>query len=545
MKACFLVLALAAALLCSCDSGDAPKPAAKTAAAAASQADTPVTGGRIVQPLLGEPSNLIAALATDASSHSMAQHLYVAPLRYNKNIELEPWAAESYEVLEDGKLLRFKLRENIRWFDGQPLTAADVEFTVKLMLDPKTPTAYSDDYRQIKEFKVTGPYSFEVRYDKPFARALVTWAGDILPKHVLEHEDLLKTKYSREPMGAGAYRLKEWVPGNRLVFTANPDYFEGRPYLDEVVYRVIPDQSTQFLELKAGNLDSMELTAKQYLYQTKGQEWAAYNKFEYLSFSYTFLGYNLKRPMFQSKKVRQALTMAIDKDEIVKGVLFGLGQAAQGPYKPGTWVYDDALKAWPFDQARAKALLAEEGWTPGPDGILQKNGQPFSFTILTNQGNEQRVKAATIIQERFKQIGVQVEIRTVEWAAFINEFVNKGRFDALILGWNILQDPDIFSVWHSSQIGDGKLNMTAYANPELDGLLERGRHTLDQAERKKIYDRVQEILYEDQPYTFLYVPMSLPIVHARYHGVEVAPSGIGWNFDRWWIPKAQQQSPTR
>lgn len=505
--------------------------------------EIPVPGGRIVEPSLGEPSNLISILATDSSSHEVADLIYIAPLKYNKDIELVPWAAESYEVLDGGKLLRFKLREDIRWFDGQPFTAEDVKFTVELMRDPKTPTAYGEDYRAIKEFRVTGSYSFEVRYDKPFARSLVTWALDILPKHALEKENLLETKYSRMPMGAGPYKLKEWVPGRRIVLEANDDYFLGRPYLDLVVYEIIPDLSTQFMELKAGNLDMMGLTAQQFLFQTQGPEWERnWNKFEYLSFGYTYLGYNLKRPMFQSRKVRQALTMAIDKEELVKGVLFGLGVPAIGPYKPGTWVYNDKIKPYAFDPERAKRMLAEEGWrdTDG-DGILDKDGQPFAFTILTNQGNDQRVKTATIIQQRLRQIGVAVDIRTVEWAAFIKEFINKGNFDATILAWNILQDPDIYSVWHSSQVAPAGLNHTFYRNEELDRLLEQGRTTLDQAERKRIYDRVQEILHEDQPYTFLYVPMSLPIVHARYRNVEVAPAGIMHNFTEWWVPRHLQR----
>ncbi|MEG6550143.1 peptide-binding protein [Desulfocurvibacter africanus] len=540
------VLAVFSILSLACgpsDTDEQGKPAAGGVRPVPGVAEIPVRGGRIVEPTLGEPSNLIAALSTDSASHEVADLIYVAPLRYNKDIELEPWAAESFEVLEDGKLLRFKLREDIRWFDGTPFTAADVKFTVDLMRDPKTPTAYSDDYLAIKKFTVTGPYSFEVRYDKPFARSLVTWALDVLPKHALEKENLLETKYSRMPMGAGPYKLKEWVPGRRIVLEANDDYFLGRPYLDQVIYEIIPDLSTQFLELKAGNLDTMGLTAQQYLFQTKGPDWERnWNKFEYLSFGYTFLGYNLKHPLFQSNKVRQALSCAIDTQEIVKGVLFGLGQPAMGPYKPGTWVYNDKLAPYAYDPERAKRLLAEEGWRDSNgDGLLDKNGQAFKFTILTNQGNEQRIKTATIIQQRLKQVGVAVDIRTVEWAAFANEFLNKGNFEATLLGWNILQDPDIFTVWHSSQFPPAGLNLTYYKNEELDRLLEEGRMTLDQEERKRIYDRVQEILHEDQPYTFLYVPMALPIVHARFRNVEVAPAGITHNFTEWWVPTHLQR----
>jgi len=518
-------------------------PAAPPPAPSARDFGPPVDGGRLVEAVLGEPMNLIPPLATDAGSHAVAEHLYVAPLKYDKDIKLVPWAAESFEVLEDGRLLRFRLRPGIRWWDGVELTAKDVEFTYRLMIDPNTPTAYAEDYLAIQEFKVTGRYGFEVRYEKPFARALVTWAQSILPEHALAGQDLMNTRYSRQPLGCGAYKLKEWEPGSRLVLTASEDYFAGRPHIDEIVLRIIPDQSTQFLELKAGNLDQMGLSPYQYLFETSGPEWEKnFRKYEYLSFGYTYLGYNLDNPLFADKRVRQALDSAIDKEEIVSGVLAGLGVPAVGPYKPGTWFFNDALKPRPYDPELARAMLAEAGWrdTDG-DGLLDKAGRPFAFTILTNQGNTQRIQAATIIQRRLRDVGVAVKIRTVEWAAFIKEFVDKGRFDAVILGWNILQDPDIYDVWHSSKAVAGGLNFVHYRNAELDALLEEGRRTLDQRRRTAIYRRAQEIFHEDQPYCFLYIPMSLPILQARIQGVEPAPAGIDHNFYQWWIPREFQR----
>lgn len=543
-----VIFVCCALLLAGCGSeADAPK-AERGEANKTARAPTP--GGRLVEATLGEPSNLLPPLASDAASHAIADLVYVAPMKYDKNIELQPWAAKSCEVLEDGRLLRFRLREDIRWFDGTPVTAEDVAFTYRFMIDPKTPTPYAEDYKAVSSFTVTGPYAFEVRYDKPFARALVTWANAILPRHALEGQDPLKTRLSREPLGAGPYKLKEWVPGSSLTLKANDDYFEGRPYIDEVVVRVIPDQSTQFLELKAGNLDLMELTPQQYLFQTTGKDWdEGFAKYKYLSFGYTYLAYNMQSPFFRDVRVRRALAQAIDKDEIVKGVLHGLGVPAVGPYKPGTWPYNQKIRQYEFDPAKAKALLAQAGFSDHDgDGILDKDGRPFAFTILTNQGNSQRVKTATIVQSRLAALGIRVEIRTVEWAAFLKEFVDKGRFDALILGWSIPQDPDIFDIWHSSKAVPGGLNFIGYKNPRLDELLERGRRTLDQAKRKVFYDQVQEILHEDQPYCFLYVPMALPIVQAAVQGIEPAPAGISHNFPKWWIdtrlrPRAAERTP--
>ncbi len=504
----------------------------------------PVPGGRIVKALLADASNLIPGLATDSASNEVNSDLYVGLLKYDKDLNLVPDAAESFEILEGGRLIRFKLREDIRWWDGEPLTAEDVRFTYELMIDPDTPTPYGGDYQMVSEFKVTGPYSFEVRYDEPFAPALNSWGMGILPEHVLAGEDLRKSKYIREPVGAGPYKLSEWVSGDHIVLTANEDYFEGRPNIDQIVYRIIPDQATQFLELKAGNLDFMGLAPLDSVYMTNTPFWRKnYQKFEYVSSSYTYLGYNLKKPLFQDVRVRQALDYAIDEDEIVQGVLLGKGVPATGPFKPGTWAFGTGVEPRPFDPDKALELLAEAGWTDSNgDGVLDKDGRDFLFTILTNQGNSQRIKTATIIQYRLAQIGIRVAIRTVEWAAFLREFIDKGRFDALVMGWTLPAEPDPYDVWHSSKAFEGGLNFVYYENPELDALLEAGRTTLDQGERQRIYKEVQEILHRDQPYCFLYVPLALPIVQARIQGIEPAPAGISYNFIHWWIPRELQRT---
>ncbi len=513
-----------------------------TAASRQNAALAPEYGGRIVMPIGGEPSNLIPPLATDSSSHEVADLLYVSLLRYNKDIQIEPYAAESFEILDGGRRFVFALKPGIRWYDGTELTAEDVEFTYKLMIDPNTPTAYAGDFLAVTRFVITGRYTFEVYYDKPFARAVATWASSILPKHALEGEDLSKTKYSRQPMGCGPYKLKEWVENQRVVLEANPDYFESRPYIDEVVYRSVPDQSTQFMELKARTLDYMGLTPAQYLFQTHGKKWEEnFSKYKYLAAAYTYLAYNLSHPLFSDVRVRQALAQAIDKREIIKVALLGQGEPTIGHYKPDSWAYNHAIEDWAYSPEAALAQLAEVGWKrETPDGPLMKDGKPFAFSIITNQGNEQRIKAASIIQNQLGRIGIQVKVRTIEWATFIKEFVDQRRFETILLGWSIPQDPDAFDVWHSSKVAKPGLNFVGYANAEADALLEEGRHTLEQDKRKPLYDRFQEILHRDQPYCFLYTPYALPIVSARIHGVEAAPAGIAWNFIHWWIPKTQQ-----
>ncbi len=173
-------------------------------------------------------------------------------------------------------------------------------------------------------------------------------------------------------------------------------------------------------------------------------------------------------------------------------------------------------------------------------GILTRDGRPFRFTIITNQGNDERLKTAEIIQQRLRHVGIDVKIRVIEWASFVTQFIDKRNFDAVILGWSISQDPDLFDVWSSSKTGPNQLNFIDYRNPEVDRLLEEGRRTFNLKKRRECYFRLQDILAEDQPYTFLYVPDALPVVSSRFHGIKPEPAGISYNFIHWYVPKDEQ-----
>ncbi|OPY13999.1 MAG: Oligopeptide-binding protein AppA precursor [Syntrophus sp. PtaB.Bin001] len=503
----------------------------------------PAYGDIIVDGSTGDASNLIPLLSSDSTSHDVANLIYNGLVKYDKDLNIVGDLAESWEISRDGLVITFHLRRGVRWHDGHPFTAEDVLFTYQLTIDPKTPTAYSGDFLKVKKAEMLDTYTFRATYDKPFAPALMSWGSAILPKHLLAGKDITRTPLARKPIGTGPYKFKEWVTGQKIVLVYNPDYFEGRPYIDGYILRIIPDMATMFLELRAGGIDRMGLTPLQYTRQTESRLFRNnYNKFRYLSFGYTFVGYNLKNPLFADKRVRQAMAMAVDKDEIIRGVLMGLGKPATGPFKPGTWAYNPNVRTYPYDPEKARALLAEAGWQDrNGDGLVDKDGKTFEFELLISQGNEVRGKCAEIIQRRLAEIGIKVKIRVVEWAAFVNDFINKRRFDATILGWTIPLDPDLYDVWHSSKTGPQELNFISFKNEEVDKLLVKGRSTFNIEERKRCYNRIQEILAEEQPYNFLYVPDALPIVQSRFRGIELAPLGIGHNFIKWYVPKAEQR----
>lgn len=500
-------------------------------------------GDILVRGEIGDASNLIPLLASDSASHGIAGMIYNGLVKYDKQMNIVGDLAESWDVSPDGLVITFHLRKGVKWHDGHPFTAADVLFTYQVTIDPKTPTAYAGDFLKVKKAEVLDDYTFRVTYAKPFAPALISWSNAVLPRHLLEGKDITKSPLARHPIGTGPYKFKEWIAGQKIVLVSNPDYFEGRPYLDGRITRIIPDPATMFLELRARNLDMMGLTPLQYTRQTEASLFKNhFNKYRYLSFSYTYLGYNLKNPLFADKRIRQSISYAIKKDEIISGVLLGLGKPANGPYKPGTWAYNDRVKVYEYNPQKSIALLKEAGWVKkNSEGILEKDGRPFEFEIVTNQGNETRQKCAEIIQRQLADIGIRVKIRILEWSAFVTDFINKRRFDAVILGWTIPFDPDAYDVWHSSKTAPEELNFISYKNPEADEMLEKGRSTFNLKERKKYYDRFQEILAEDQPYTFLYVPDALVIVDKRIHGIDPAPIGLEHNFIRWYVPAGEQK----
>ncbi len=506
--------------------------------------DIPAYGDAIIEGAIGEPSILIPMLAGDSASHNVAGLIFNGLVKYDTDLSVIGDLAESWEISKDGLVITFHLRKGVKWADGIEFTADDVMFGYKTIVDEKTPTAYKEDFLQVKKAEVLDKYTFRVTYEKPFAPALTSWVNlVILPKHLLEGKDITKAGFARNPIGMGPYKLNKWTAGQEVVLDSNREYFEGRPYIDRYIYKVIPDPATMFLELQAGSVDMMGLTPLQYTKQTDTDFFKKnFQKFRYPVFSYTYFGFNLNHPWFKDKRVRQAIAHAIDKSEIVDVVLFGLGSPATGPYVPNTWPYNPNVKKYEYDIDKAKKLLKDAGWkdTDG-DGIIDKDGKPFIFTIHTNSGNSLRMNTATIIKWRLEKIGIKVNIWTVEWSTFINEYIDKRRFQAVILGWSIGLDPDQYDIWHSSKTKEKEFNFVSYNNPEVDALLEKGRRTFNIEERKKAYYKIQEILADELPYIFLYVPDGIPIVHSRFKGIKPSPIGISYNLHKWYVPEKLQR----
>ncbi|MDR2401809.1 MAG: peptide-binding protein [Deferribacteraceae bacterium] len=509
--------------------------------AAAEEGEKPSDGDMLVFSSIGEPLNLIPAISSDSASHEIAGFIYNGLITLDKNMNIAGDLAKSWEISEDNLTITFYLRDDVLWHDGKPFTAEDVLFTHRFMIDNSTPTAYDKDFRMVASVEAPDNYTVKVSYDEPYSPSLPSWGLWIMPKHLLDGVPATKSDLQRNPVGTGPYIFKEWKSGY-INLTANPKYFKGKPHIDRVMFRYFTDQSAAFMELLNGGIDVNPLTPAQYAKQTDTERFMSqYETYKYLASSYTYIGYNLRRKPFDDKRVRQALSYATPVNNIINSVMHGYATPAAGPFKPGTVWHNDALSHYPLDLAKAEELLREAGYAKNNKGVLVKDGKPLKIELITNT-NTTRQQIAEVIQNGWKELGITVSIRVFEWGTFLNEHVNKGDFDALILGWTIVTDPDISPIFHSEGCKAGAtLNFICYSNPDVDTLFDKAIRTFNTEERKGYYDRVQEILTEEQPYTFLYVPYALYAVSSRVRGIEPAPAGIFYNIEEWFVPKELQK----
>lgn len=507
-------------------------------------------GDIYIDTLLGDASYLNPILASDSASAAVNSLVYNGLVKYDKDLNLVGDLAERWEIKNNGKVITFFLRKNVYWHDGTKFTAADVKFTYEKLVDPKVKTPYSSDFQLIEKCEIIDDYTIKFVYRETFVPALESWGIGIIPKHVYDTDkyDFNSHPANRNPVGTGPYKFLKWITDEKIELIANKDYFEGEPYIQKYVFRIIPDQSVQFLELLNESIDSMGLTPDQF-YAYK-EFFSKYNKFSYPSFSYTYLGFNLTHPLFKDKNVRRAIAHAINKQEIISNILLGKGKPATGPFPPQSWAYNEDVKDFEYDIDKAKKLLEEVGWKLNTEKnilqcVINVNGKPqvvnFEFTLITNQGNKTRQLIAEIIQQQLRKVGIKVDIQILEWSIFINNYIVPRNFDAVILGWSLSRDPDQYSIWHSSQRKPGQYNFVGYVNYEVDKLLELGRKEFNFENRKQIYKKIHQIIHDDIPYIFLYYPESMPVVHKRIKNVEVSKIGIGWNFIKWYVPKEEQK----
>ena len=370
--------------------------------------------------------------------------------------------------------------------------------------------------------EVLDPHTVRFNLSFPYAAflgVLTAPRGGIIPKHALQGQDVNTGPFNAKPVGSGAYRVIEWRKGDSVVLEAFDRYYGGRPAIRQLVFRIIPDPVVRTQALRTGGIDMLDDPPIDELDRLKGQ----YTIAGAYTPSYEYLGFKLDRAPFNDVRVRQALSYAVDFDAIVHKVLLGYALPATGPIPPTSWAYTPQVKRYQYDPAQAKSLLAEAGFTPGPNGIMQRGGQPLRFGIKGDQGSQSVRDAAVIIQAQLAQAGVQADIALLDWPTFVRQLFASD-FEAILVGWTGHPDPDPFNytIWHSSQ-WNGR-NFAHYKNPEVDRLLEQGRRGRDRAARRAAYVSLQRALADDAPYVWGFYQKEMYVYDTRLRGTTLIPA---------------------
>ena len=542
----------------------------------------PVTGDWLVTHALSDPEQLNPLTSSDATASEIIAYIFQSLLtRDPRSLELKPLVSESRPIIsEDKRVYTFKLRHDVRFQDGQPLTGEDVLFSVKAIKCPLVNAPFLQVYfNSIIDAQLIDGYTIRFTTKEPYFlnESVLGENVVILPRHYYDPENFLKDvtvrdligdpaklsdkvrkfadnfnkNYSRKPMGSGPYKFQDWKTGREVALVRDPNYWGtgkagiDQTFLDRILYRIINNMDGALVTLKSGGLDTMDLTPVQ---ATRGSNSERFNrefqKLEYFAPSYSYIGWNNQNPIFRDKRVRQAMTYLTNRKQMVKTLLFGLGEVVNGPiffFRPE---YDKNLNEYPYNPDKALSLLREAGWqdTDG-DGVLDKviNGQktPFRFEFKVPSGSSTGKSVILVLQDELKRHGIIATVRDLDWTIFLDDVKNH-KFDAVIMAWAMqASEPDEYQVWHSSQAANKGSDHISYKNARADKILEDYRREFDPKKRVELYREFQEILNEEQPYTFLFARKSVSPVQRRFRGVEVYPAGL--RPQEWWVPRSAQK----
>ncbi|HVY28872.1 MAG TPA: ABC transporter substrate-binding protein [Polyangiaceae bacterium] len=488
---------------------------------------------------------------------------------------LRPKLPDLFTVGEHNPILTFHLHPGVRWHDGVPLTAEDVKFTYEAFIDPKNASPQAGSFRSIKSVEVIDELTARITYRRLYSPAIIDWMEPLVPKHALDDGALKRemerrhlspdertklslrnSDFNRNPIGTGPFKFVEWQPGQFIHLARNDHYWGQPPEYQDFFLRNISDYLSMELEFRAGAVDM-------YLAQPhQAARYRADSRYHVLpnnDGNYAYIGYNERLPMFQDRRVRKALGMAIDADAIIAYVLSGEGKRCAGPYYSITPYHDPDLKPLPYDPQGALSLLEEAGWHKNAAGKLEKDGKPFAFTVVTNAGNQMRKAIMIIAQQAWLALGIDVKIQDFEWTVFLEDFVETNHFDAVVMAWGGgAINPDQFPIWHSSQTHHYESNHIGYQSAAADELIMKIRTTYDEQEQIKLTRQLDRLIAEDHPYTFIY-ERQVPYVYDRRTAIverdaqgvehpkeiEVPPSGDVLHSFRTWRKFSNAPEPLR
>jgi peptide/nickel transport system substrate-binding protein len=519
-------------------------------------------GDWLIQNLGTKLSKVTPLLSSDVYA-SIVQSRVIESLAYRDpdTFEWRPLLATDWTVSEDGLRITFQLRKNVTFSDGQPFTAEDVLWTFDWILNEKVDAPRARAYlkENIKTIEKNGDYEVTFVFARPYFESFGIAAGfEVLPKHF--YSKYTPEQFNQEVgllLGTGPYRLRDpvsWRPGTRVDLVRNERYWGLKQPFDRLLYHEVENDAAELTMFRNGELDVFGAQPEQYIAMIKDKSVTdKANHFEYSSINggYSYLAWNQKKgdkaTIFADKRVRQAMTMLIDRERMAQDIFRGYATPAIGPFLPGNKQNAPDVSAWPYDPKRALELLKSAGFADrnGDGRIETPDGQPFKFALTYNNKNPIGERTALFIKDSLARVGIEMVQEPTDWPIMLKKLDEKN-FDAITLGWTGGAETDIYQMFHSSQTVQGGDNYMSYVNPELDKAIEQARATVKEDERMPLWHQAHRVLHEDQPYTFLLNRKSLIFIDKRIQNVQRTKSGL--NFistspmpNPWFVPATLQK----
>lgn len=510
--------------------------------------DPKKVGGKLVISSFADAVRLTPYTVSDSASFDIIGMVYDALLSVDFYGNPIPALAEKYTFDSKTNTYTFYLRKGVKFHDGKPMTAKDVVFSYEMYTHPKSINPYKGDFSSIASVKALNDYTVQIKLKEKdvFFLNNVAVNAAIMPKHQFPKgiDDFnSNNKIHRNPIGTGPFKFKEWRSAERIVVTANTSYWDGRPYMDEVIYRIVPDSNVEVLNLIKGTVDFVSVITPDKLATVSKEKNVKTVTYDYGRFD--FVGFNLKKEPWNDKNVRLALAYGLDRPSIVSKILLGKAYLSSGPMHPKIPQNNPNVKPLPYDPAKANQLLDQAGWKKGPDGIRQKNGKKLVLEFAYNQGNKVREKIALLAQQNWGKLGVKVTPRSYEWSIFLDKY-RDGVLDCFFLAWGGYDtNVEHYGFFHSSQIPTATFpgnNRNRVDDPYIDKILEDYKQESDRNKRIKMYQDLHKYMADNEILIWSHHPRQTAGMNKDLAGYKFPIFNELWNLIDWyWANPAKRK----
>jgi peptide/nickel transport system substrate-binding protein len=505
-------------------------------------------GGTLNYGEYGRAATLDPITSNDMISLRISELIFNGLVGIDEKQEIIPELAERMEMSDDGLKYTFYLRKDVTWHpregeEPKSFTADDVIFTYNVMMHPKTITSLKVRFEFIESAAKIDDHTVEFILKRPILNALAKFSFKIIPKHGPENGEFLTREdpFVHKPIGTGPYILRNITGDHEVILVANEDYFQGRPHINKFIAKPFADQNIMSQALMFNAIDMIVLVNPRDIPQIQGDKHFVLQPYNALS--YSFFGYNTRNPLLADKRVRKAITYAVNRQEMLDSFFQGQGTIISGPFAPGSWAYNLDVQPLSYDPEKAIELLNEAGFVQGEDGIMEKDGEKLSLTLkVPIEKESEAVKRVVLAFKNYLgKIGVDIQPEFKEWLSWKEDVFLTHDFDVIFASWVFDDSADITSLFHSSEIGPWMNNFGAYSNPEVDSFIVESKLTLDHEKRRTIYRRLHSILADECPYTYLWTLTNYAAYHKRLRHVAIHPYKFFSFADGWYIPEHDQQ----